>query len=272
MEAHPRQPCLSQSSSTAASPCLRERVLISLLGCEGSGHHGLTRLIQTLVSWVSPSVLVIDTHPAWLKHAIEVHKVSGLCDALKAPFTGAAMQAYSFPDYLYRNASDPRYDLTWLHNATQRCPFRVKHLVVAFRRGLLDRIAAGGEYNSSEPSRVREQPWVMKFKALRSFLGVNISAAAYAHEQLVFERRLNTQLAALRAVPRHELWYDDVASNCTQAALALVGFLEAHGVAQTRKLSFACNQFHATRAPVEARMNSDDIAQVRALLAQEEAR
>ena len=78
--------------------------------------------------------------------------------------------------------------------------------------------------------------------------------------------------AALRAVPRHELWYDDVASNCTQAALALVGFLEAHGVAQTRKLSFACNQFHATRAPVEARMNSDDIAQVRALLAQEEAR
>eukprot|EP00965_Chrysotila_dentata_P051689 1715911-Pleurochrysis_carterae.AAC.2 len=198
------------------------RRMVIMMGCEGSGHHGLGHVLHQAMraAWQHEGTVghIIDKEPE-LFRALAAGQ--GLCPALEQAVAGkpaktVAVLGYSFPahDLKSERATDthaPIYNVPLISRQAKSCNWALTLLVL--RRPIASRVS----------SRVMIRPGVK----LKRF-GTTTSVTDYTREQECFDLRVSKMSKQLRHQwPLLEVHYDRFATQagCSTQLMRMARFL-----------------------------------------------
>ena len=251
-------------------------MLISLVGEEGTGHHGSNGMLsQLLLGRVGCTRTnygrgrcigepQMYSEPPSLFSSVMLRDVPAVCSQLHGREPNLLM--HSWPTDTLRNASAPEagwiYDLRALSSVVRES-CNARHVVVRYMRGALQRVA------SASKDGTFDLKWAMLQAGASKTETRGVAAARrYAQSQVAFEALIEAQLKQLPAeVTVLRLAYDDVVHDCAATLRALSDLLRAHGIGAAGTVGDACARIVASNRKTNSRMRPEELAAVQEVLA-----
>lgn len=235
--------------------------MIATVGCEGSGHHGLSKLIWLAIrrAWNVSSVVTIANRGVTHKVYAALTSGIGLCWSLQQlmadeglPKQAPVLLGYSFPTHEAMASSKwhaPMYNLTLMEKELASCHWTLD--TISLERPLVSRIASRVTFEGM-PEHHGQTGGPCDIKQGKCF-GWSHHLNVFVREQVCFKRHIDQMLPTLRR-PFFSLSYEGVSQACAQQLMQLASFLgkaakprpRPPGINSAAARVFCEEEFHAS--------------------------